>query len=142
MKQLVVAGLLARRDVEGPTRIMVARRWEPGTSRHGLWYAPGGKVDDGERVLDALIREFREEFGIGIDLNYHHSLGEFDQHPEVDLRAFYILKWTGNPRPARRTGNAAIEWVTIDHALSLPPMSPAFYPIVLAFQKQGFDEPF
>ncbi len=32
----------------------------------GLWEFPGGKVKDGERDEDALIREFLEEFSLNI----------------------------------------------------------------------------
>lgn len=30
----------------------------------GLWSFPGGKVDEGETPLDAVVREFREETGL------------------------------------------------------------------------------
>ncbi|MCY8026677.1 8-oxo-dGTP diphosphatase [Bacillus sonorensis] len=32
--------------------------------RRGWWVAPGGKMESGETVRDAVIREFREETGI------------------------------------------------------------------------------
>ncbi len=47
--------------VQGPDgRVLVVRtnKWR------GLWGVPGGKVERGERLVDALRREFREEVGL------------------------------------------------------------------------------
>ncbi|PAK45827.1 NUDIX hydrolase, partial [Bacillus licheniformis] len=32
--------------------------------RRGWWVAPGGKMESGETVRDAVIREYREETGL------------------------------------------------------------------------------
>ncbi|WP_437883496.1 Nudix family hydrolase [Pseudomonas sp. LRF_L74] len=44
-------------------RILIARR-SAGQHQGGLWEFPGGKVEDGEAVRDALVRELNEELGI------------------------------------------------------------------------------
>ena len=41
--------------------VLVRRAIEPG---YGLWVFPGGYVDRGEQVLDAAVREAREESGL------------------------------------------------------------------------------
>lgn len=56
---LVVACALV--DADG--RVLMARRPEH-KPMAGLWEFPGGKVEEGERPEDAVIRELREELGI------------------------------------------------------------------------------
>ena len=43
--------------------VLVRRAIEPG---YGLWVFPGGYVDRGEQVIDAAVREAREESGLDI----------------------------------------------------------------------------
>lgn len=47
-------------------RILIARRAQD-AHQGGLWEFPGGKVDAGESVWDALARELREELAIDIE---------------------------------------------------------------------------
>jgi 8-oxo-dGTP diphosphatase len=52
-------------------RILLARRAE-GAHQGGLWEFPGGKVDPGETLAGALVRECREE--LGIEVQAHRPL--------------------------------------------------------------------
>jgi 8-oxo-dGTP diphosphatase len=57
----VAVGVLL--DVQG--RVLVTRR--PATAHQGgLWEFPGGKLEPGETVQAALVRELREELGIEV----------------------------------------------------------------------------
>ena len=60
----VAVGTIIRTDDE---RIVLVRRAiEPG---YGLWVFPGGYIDRGEQVLDAAIREAREESGLHVRID-------------------------------------------------------------------------
>ena len=41
--------------------VLVRRAIEPG---YGLWVFPGGYVDRGEQIIEAAVREAREESGL------------------------------------------------------------------------------
>jgi A/G-specific adenine glycosylase len=57
----VVAGMLRRSD-----GTVFLRRRPLGGLLGGLWEFPGGKVEEGERPEEALVREMREELGVEI----------------------------------------------------------------------------
>ncbi|NOX93339.1 MAG: Nudix family hydrolase [Gammaproteobacteria bacterium] len=58
--QVVAAAVF---DDEG--RVLITRRADD-AHQGGLWEFPGGKVEAGEAVHDALVRELREELGIDV----------------------------------------------------------------------------
>jgi 8-oxo-dGTP diphosphatase len=61
MDPKVAVGTIIRADDD--RLVLVRRAIEPG---YGLWVFPGGYVDRGERLLDAALREAREESGLEI----------------------------------------------------------------------------
>jgi 8-oxo-dGTP diphosphatase len=80
--------------VDAADRVLLTRRSvEP---FHGLWVMPGGKIDHGEPILQALHREVREEVGIEVrvegllDAYEHIGIGEAGDH-------FVILYYRAAP---------------------------------------------
>ncbi|MEE1754582.1 NUDIX domain-containing protein [Streptomyces sp. SP18CS02] len=61
---------------DGDGRVFMARRGAEARNEPGTWEFPGGGVDFGERLEDAIRREYREEYGIGIAVT--GFLGVFD----------------------------------------------------------------
>ena len=66
-------------------RLFLARRGPLAKNERGLWEFPGGSVEFGEKLADALKREMGEEYGIEIEVRHlldvvDHILPEEGQH--------------------------------------------------------------
>lgn len=82
-------------DCEG--RVLTALRPND-IHQGGLWEFPGGKLESGEDVLDALQRELEEEVGIRIDKRSCSPLKTIAyQYPDksVNLDVWSVRKFTG-----------------------------------------------
>jgi 8-oxo-dGTP pyrophosphatase MutT (NUDIX family) len=89
-------------DVSGGAAFLLCRRASRLTSHAAQWALPGGRVDPGETVVDAALRELDEE--VGILLSDSAVLGLLDDYP---TRSGYVITpvviWGGgllDPRPA------------------------------------------
>lgn len=45
----------------------------------GMWANPGGNIDEGEKPLDAAVRELEEETNLVIDTGHFYYVGAFDE---------------------------------------------------------------
>jgi mutator protein MutT len=71
--------------VDQQGRLFLARRGPKAKNERGLWEFPGGSVEVGERLADALRREIREEYGVEIEVGelldvVDHILPDEGQH--------------------------------------------------------------
>lgn len=67
-RPIPVLGVAAKAVVTNPAgEVLVIRRSERSSVDPGRWDLPGGKMDDRERLVDALVREVREETGLEVD---------------------------------------------------------------------------
>ncbi len=53
--------------VDAAGQLFLAQRGPKAQNERGLWEFPGGAVEFGERLREALVREIREEYGITIE---------------------------------------------------------------------------
>lgn len=111
-------------------RVLLARR-AVDTHQGGLWEFPGGKLDAGEDVSRALIRECREE--LGIEVVEHRPLIRITHHyPDrsVLLDVHKVMRFHGE---AQGMEGQPLVWAE-HHALNDYPMPAADRPIVNAIK--------
>ena len=97
--------------------LFLSRRGVKAKNEHGLWEFPGGSVEFGEKLADALRREMREEYGIEITVGElldvaDHILPEEGQHWVSPTFICRII--SGEPRILEPEKCAEIGWFAPD----------------------------
>lgn len=111
-------------------RILLTRRAEH-LHQGGLWEFPGGKLEPGENIAQALQREIREE--LGIEVLVHRPLIRISHaYPDrrVVLDVQRVTSWRGEPRGME---GQPLSWVAPE-ALSNYPLPVADGPVVTAIR--------
>ncbi|PNY81980.1 NUDIX domain-containing protein [Deinococcus koreensis] len=108
--------------------VLLGRR--AGTSYgEGRWGLPGGRVEAGERLADAAVREALEEVGLRVDADSLETLGlcRYDLEGTQGADCFFRARvWAGEPAPLDKT--SAVGWFAPD---ALPPETLPWLPGVL-----------
>ena len=127
----VAAAILLRQTDDGATEYLLARRPE-GKVYAGYWEFPGGKVEPGETLHDALLRELHEELGIHIERAWPWLSCRFTYpHASVRLKFFHVVAWQGEIAPIEHDG---FVWVKIGREAQVSPVLPANGPILRALE--------
>ncbi|MDF3036755.1 MAG: mutT [Paucimonas sp.] len=116
----VAVGILMRRNGD----VLLGQR-PAGKPYEGYWEFPGGKVESGEEIVDALKREFIEELGVRI-LSADPWCGVEHVYPHAHVRLhFYISReWEGEPTGLE---GQALAW---QGTLGVEPLLPATIPLI------------
>jgi 8-oxo-dGTP diphosphatase len=116
----VAVGILMKANGD----VLLGQRPE-GKPYAGYWEFPGGKVEDGEAILDALKREFMEELGVQI-ISAEPWCGVEHIYPHAHVRLhFYISReWSGEPQSLE---GQAFAW---QGTVAVEPLLPATIPLL------------
>ncbi|HEY2638419.1 MAG TPA: NUDIX hydrolase [Streptosporangiaceae bacterium] len=94
-------------------RVLLCHRSAQRTRYPDVWDLPGGHVEPGELPGASLVRELREELGIGIAPLMGPPMHEI--HADAfDMQIWLIETWTGTPANVAPDEHDAIAWFTED----------------------------
>jgi 8-oxo-dGTP diphosphatase len=128
----VAVGILLRPD----GRFLMNSR-PAGKPCAGSWEFPGGKMEPGEGVADAVRRELREELAIEIgaaddDCRQIQVVEHTYPHALVRLHVCVVSRWHGEPRALE---GQQLSWQSIwDDTTSVSPVLPATVPVIQALR--------
>lgn len=125
----VAAGVL----VDGAGKVLLIQRL-PGKHLAGLWEFPGGKLEPGETIEQALVRELAEELAIEV-LAATPLRSVRWRYPEksVHLHAWRVTGWRGIP--VAREGHP-MRWIAPEQ-IEPAAMPAADAPILAEIRKWG-----
>ncbi|MEI8657367.1 MULTISPECIES: 8-oxo-dGTP diphosphatase MutT [Vibrio] len=108
MKRIhIVAGIIFNQD---KSQIFITKRPD-NLHKGGFWEFPGGKVEEGESVEQAMTRELEEEIGIEVTEQHLFEHLEYD-YPEKSLKFDFIVISNFNKEPYGKEGQEGL-WVDI-----------------------------
>jgi 8-oxo-dGTP diphosphatase len=110
-----MSGLVVGAAIIARGRLLAAQRAAP-PELAGGWELPGGKVEAGESDEEALVRECREELGVGVTVG--RRVGE-----DWPLHNGYVMHvWTaaisdGRPQALEQS---SLRWLASDELFDVP----------------------
>ncbi|MBK1681584.1 Nudix family hydrolase [Rhodocyclus tenuis] len=126
----VAAAVILR--TRGAAREFLLAQRPPGKVYAGYWEFPGGKVEPGETMRQALDRELVEELGIEVTQATPWLTREFVYpHATVRIRFFRVDAWRGEIAPIEHSGFA---WLVPGAPSPVAPILPANGPILRALE--------
>ncbi len=97
MKKIIVTliGL-----INSENYVLISKR-KNSASFNGFWEYPGGKVEEGESLINCLLRETKEELGLNLSSPCISPLSfsiDKSKDQETTLLLFVSRKWDGQPQ--------------------------------------------
>ncbi len=119
--------------VERNGKVLISKR-KPDVHLGDIWEFPGGKVHPGESPEQAVVREMREELGIGVRVERLYTRVEHEYpNRHVELLAYLCILEEGKPIPIHC---ATFEWAPLSE-LPRYPFPEANQALVKRLSEQG-----
>lgn len=110
----------------------------------GAWHVPSGHLEAGESVVTALIREAKEEIGVGIaaeDVEFAHVMHNSSSGGRVAF-FFMVQRWAGAPENREPEKCSELRWFPLgdlpDHLIDYCQVALAHIAVGQAFSVYGW----
>ncbi|WP_092528347.1 NUDIX hydrolase [Amycolatopsis arida] len=135
--------------VDDADRVLLSRRRDTHPEFDGKWHLPSGKLDAGESVLHAAVREVREEVGVLVepaDLGHVHTTHVVGPGLEPRLGLFFAThRWRGHPANREPDKCSELRWFPLDdlpeRIIAYPATGIAGYRTGTTFSTHGWPAP-
>ncbi|MGH2755325.1 MAG: NUDIX hydrolase [Actinomycetota bacterium] len=114
--------------IDGGAILMVRRGRDPGK---GLWTVPGGRVEHGEYLSQALTREVKEETGLEVEVRDLLGILEVTGDPHYVILD-YVAVPIGATEPVAGDDVDDVSWVDLDKVTDLE-CTPRFVEMLTAW---------
>ncbi|MFJ8162375.1 phosphotransferase [Streptomyces sp. NPDC096136] len=110
--------LILRREGDSGPEVLLSRRAGP-VYATGLWHLPSGHLEPDEDMVEAVIREAREETGVPIDSEDVTAAVTVHHRPPTGSRSrigvfFEVRRWSGRPRIMEPDRCDGMGWYPLD----------------------------
>jgi len=120
----VVAGVLRLNG-----QMLLCHRRPDRTSWPDVWDLPGGHIDNGESIAEALVRELEEELGVQVEPPQGSPWMTL-RVGNVELNLYLIDRWLGEPRNVAVEEHDDIRWFEADDLKLLDLAHPSYIEIL------------
>ncbi|NEO33472.1 MAG: NUDIX domain-containing protein [Symploca sp. SIO3C6] len=112
-------------SVDANGKVFLMQR-SPDEFMANCWEFPGGGVDEGESLIEALVREVREEAGLVVTeiIDYVDSFDYEGDGGKLNRQFNFTVMVTGMPVLSKE--HSSYRWVAIDEALNMTELSDIF----------------
>ena len=121
LKKIVTAAIILNES-----RVLIGRR-KPNQALGGYWEFPGGKVENGESLVDCLKRELQEELGVNAKVSEDIFMLVDHTYDGGEIQLIAMLADIGDQQPVG-TVHDFLAWAPIEELLSFK-LAPADIPI-------------
>lgn len=97
-------------------KVLIVKRSDTESFSPGNWELPGGHVDFGERIQDAVVREIEEETGLHVasETPFHEFTYTIDEKHYVEIIYFCIMKESTQTIILNPVEHSEYKWVTLE----------------------------
>lgn len=126
-------------DLKGDVLLLTRSQTHPFLSLHPDF--PGGDVDHGESVDEAILRETVEETGLRLSSEQASYCGTWDNHYGTQYHIYTARLDTVRPAVNISWEHVEYNWVSVEHLLALPRpnQSDQFYDLMVDYLRTSCD---